>query len=94
MREKNVSAKGAVRLELPQVKVATVVEVTGSEQMEKSAQAVMKKLAIAASHSRYDALMIVAMAKMFAANVLDADQAEIDRTILAIRQGATDKPVN
>lgn len=101
MREKSVSAKvdvsdeHVVRLELPKVKVnTTTVEAVGSERMEKAAQAIMKKLGVVAKANRYEAVMIIAMMKMFAENVLDADQAEIDRTMIAIGLGAIDKPVN
>jgi len=109
MREKNVSAKRVstadddeytMRVELTAAKVnTTIVVAAGSERLEKIANAVTKLLARAAKFSRYEAIVICAVAKMFAENTLNADQAEIDRTILMITRGArasasSDKPVN
>lgn len=106
MREKNVSAKRVstaadeytMRVELTAAKVnTTTVVAAGSERLEKIANAVTKLLARAAKYSRYEAIVICAVAKMFAENTLNADQAEIDRTVLMITQGARardNKPVN
>jgi hypothetical protein len=106
MREKNVSAKRVpasraadeytMRVELAAKVNTTMVVAAGSERMEKIANSVTKLLARAAKYSRYEAIMVCAVVKMFAENVLQADQAEIDRTILMIKQGTSTrvKPVN
>lgn len=99
-QEKHVATRTRTRMakvELRPTKVnSIIVEATMSEELEKAAQQITKLLAKTARRSRYDAVMLAAVAKMYLSNMLAIDQLEVDKTIIMLekRTPAPGTPTN